>query len=191
MMRKFLLERFGILKRLFLSEVEDSCFRPSNCLPKTNVSFIGTTHEILRITRKCARKDALHSFDVVAFSTPVLSLLEYSNCSVITGRDELSSCWRPVHIQDCIGVVYVNWECRSKLDTKVKFKIEEKKLTFRMSKVYKLLSSLATVKSMACCGFQEIPLLCISSFSFFIGSSARTSYRTTDLSTVNHFKKAI
>jgi hypothetical protein len=191
MMSEFLLERFGILKRLFLSEVEHSCFRPRNCLPKTNVSFIRTTHEILRVTRKCTGKDALHSFDVVAFSTSVLSLLEYSNCSVITCRDELSSCWRPVHVQDCIGVVYVNCECRSKLDTKINCRKKRKKLTFRMSKVYKLLSSFATVKSMACCGFQEIPLLCISNFSFFIGSSARTSYRTTDLSTVNHFKNAI
>jgi len=127
MMSEFLLERFGILKRLFLSEVEHSCFRPRNCLPKTNVSFIRTTHEILRVTRKCAGKDALHSFDVVAFSTSVLSLLEYSNCSVITCRDELSSCWRPVHVQHCICVIYMNCECRSKLDTKIKCRKKKEK----------------------------------------------------------------
>lgn len=63
---------------------------------------------------------------MVAFSTSVLSLLEYSNCSVITCRDELSSCWRPVHVQDCIGVIYVNCECRSKLKTKIKCRKKRK-----------------------------------------------------------------
>ena len=134
MMSEFLLEGFWILKWLLLSEVKHSCFGPSHSLPETNIAFIRTTHKILCITRKCTGEDALHSFDVVAFSTSVLPLLEYSYCSVITCRDELSSCWRPVHIQDCICMVNMNRECRCKLETKLNSRKMEKNLRFECQK---------------------------------------------------------
>ena len=60
-------------------------------------------------------------------------------------------------------------------------------LTFLKSNEYKLLSSFATVKIIASCGFQLIPFDCIFNVTFFIGVGALTSYSTIERSdTVEH-----
>ena len=61
------------------------------------------------------------------------------------------------------------------------------RLTFLKSNEFKLLSSFATVKIIASCGFQLIPFDCIFNVTFFIGVGALTSYSTIERSdTVEH-----
>ena len=50
-----------------------------------------------------------------------------------------------------------------------------RRLTFLKSNEYKLLSSFATVKIIASCGFQLIPFDCMLKVTFFIGVGALTS----------------
>ena len=125
-MSKFLLERFWVLQRLSLSEVQNSSLRPSNRLPKTNVPFIRATHEILRIAWEGTREDSLHPLDVVTFSASILSLLEYSHGSIITCWYELSASWRPIDVQNGVGVVHVNGKGFRKLRKRLSLETSKK-----------------------------------------------------------------
>ena len=79
----------------------------------------------------------------------------------------LASRW-PINIKNSIDMVYVYLKGGIKLKKDFwNFEIKHF-LTLRRSNEYKLLSSFATVKIIASCGFQLIPLLCIWSVTLKI-----------------------